>query len=120
MNKTCQYCQYLRAEVQAKDSQDLPGYTAVSAKFFWCSNSKSPRFRYKNPDTPQVVYVKNTCDEFAPKGKKSNMFMRLTIKSLTWLKKFTDTDKGMMLIATIASASTTSLLMSWVYIHGGL
>jgi len=120
MNNICKNCQYLRAEATAKDSKTFPGYYDVSVKFFWCSNSKSPRFRYKNPDSPQVVYVKNACDEFTPKGKKANLFMRLTIRFLTWLKKFTDTDSGIMLIATIASASTTSLLMSWMYIHGGL
>lgn len=60
MKRICKDCQYYREKS-------------------WCSNSKSPSFRYGNRDYPFVevfMMADGTCDQFTERGKKAPIVLR--------------------------------------------
>lgn len=77
MKKICNNCQYFRDE-KAK--------TFPMTGDYWCSNSKSDKFRFKmtligDPDVSHIyLQPTDTCDQFSLRGKKAPLWMRAMIK----------------------------------------
>lgn len=74
MKKICGNCQYQRDPGQM--DAEIPGAGT------WCSNSQSPLFRTRVVDS-------NGCEKFAARGKKAPLGLRLKVKGLGWVNKWT-------------------------------
>ena len=87
VSNTCSTCQYWRAivKVDANDPERMI-HLSVDAGQFWCSNSKSPNFRYKSETFERFVISENTCIEWTERGKKAPILQRIMIKLYSFIR----------------------------------
>jgi hypothetical protein len=87
LSKTCSDCTYWRS-LQIVDASAIADPKTVPVKDlqFWCSNSKSSNFRFKDTPFEQFVMGENTCVEWTQRGKKAPILQRIMTKGLAGLK----------------------------------
>ena len=121
VSKTCSTCQYWRAivKVDANDPERTI-HLSVDSGQLWCSNSKSPNFRFKDTPFEQFVMAENTCEEWAQRGKKAPILQRIMTKGLAGLKRSKPRPKIPFILWIIAllaltgcSMETTVLYLFW-------
>lgn len=71
MDKTCKACRYCR-NVEHNERTSM----RASVHNFYCSNFKSPLFRYVN-NVETFITPAMTCPEFTPRDKKVPAWLRL-------------------------------------------
>ena len=86
-SNTCSTCQYWRS-IHIVDASAIADPKTVPVKDLqlWCSNSKSPNFRYKSETFERFVIGENTCEEWAERGKKAPILQRIMIKLYSFIR----------------------------------
>lgn len=69
MKGICEHCQYCR--VEDRENYEIP----------WCSNSKSPYYRYLTPLEKYINYD-DTCEKWTLRNKKAPWWMRVFNKMM--------------------------------------
>lgn len=110
MTNTCSLCQYCRP-VEAGDNIDLDYLRN------WCSNSKSPNFRYWKYESQKFVKGSDTCEMFTSKSAKLPIIQRVFSKGLAGLKSSLKVKKEAVLIILITSLLACGISMEMTLLY---
>jgi hypothetical protein len=110
MTNTCSLCQYCRP-IEAHEID-------MDYKVNWCSNSKSPNFRYWKYDAQKFVKGSDTCEMFTSKSAKLPIIQRIFSKGLTGLKltKKIKKETVLLLVITALLACGISMEVTLLYL----
>jgi len=106
----CSLCQYCRP-IEAHDEIDM------DYKVNWCSNSKSPNFRYWKYDAQKFVKGSDTCDNFTSKSVKLPIIKRIASKGLTGLKWFRKVKRETILLTVLAFLMACGISMEMTLLY---